>query len=234
MTIGTTPSTTHHECLGRRVAPRDTAPADGVSSSWRANHLVRALLDRLAFGVIVTDGHGRVMIANHAAERILASSGVLAVDRSGRADLRSRRHPDFHDRLVLAARRGRYDGALEALALRGEGSESLAVAFGPLDVGEPAALVIVTQRDDQRRHVATTLRQLYGLTGAEARIAAEFAYGGELAAIAERLGITLSTARTHLKRIFGKVDVPNQAALMRTLVTGPAGLARLLLPVPPT
>jgi DNA-binding CsgD family transcriptional regulator len=42
--------------------------------------------------------------------------------------------------------------------------------------------------------------------------------------LAERLDITLFTARTHVKRVLSKVDARSQAELMRVLLSGPAGL----------
>ncbi|HEX6978904.1 MAG TPA: LuxR C-terminal-related transcriptional regulator [Alphaproteobacteria bacterium] len=66
------------------------------------------------------------------------------------------------------------------------------------------------------------LRQLYGLTRTEARLAVMIASGVTLAAAAAKLDITPSTARTHLQRIFGKTDTHYQVELVALLLRGPA------------
>jgi DNA-binding CsgD family transcriptional regulator len=66
------------------------------------------------------------------------------------------------------------------------------------------------------------LRDWYGLTPAEARVAVLLASGLSLDAIAERLGIGANTALTHLKSIFGKTDTRRQGELIRLLLSNPA------------
>jgi DNA-binding CsgD family transcriptional regulator len=82
--------------------------------------------------------------------------------------------------------------------------------------GAPAALIVEasapTPRDGAQR-----LRLTYGLTEAEARFAEEILKGDGKRAAAERCGISYSTARTHLSRIFDKTGVHRQAALVRLL-----------------
>jgi DNA-binding CsgD family transcriptional regulator len=59
---------------------------------------------------------------------------------------------------------------------------------------------------------------VYRLTPAEARLAALLAEGKHLDAAAALLGITLHTARTHLKRIFSKTAAQSQADLVRLVL----------------
>jgi DNA-binding CsgD family transcriptional regulator len=59
---------------------------------------------------------------------------------------------------------------------------------------------------------------LYGLTRAEARIAHALLDADRLADVAENLGVTLSTVRTHLQRAFEKTDTRRQSELIRLLV----------------
>ena len=68
------------------------------------------------------------------------------------------------------------------------------------------------------------LRQLYGLSRAEARVVALLAQGYKLDATAESLGLVYETVRKHLKQVFDKTGCDRQAELVRLLVTGPATL----------
>ena len=65
------------------------------------------------------------------------------------------------------------------------------------------------------------MQALFGLSPKEAAIAALLAEGMALKQVAERLGIGLSTARTHLVHIFDKTGARNQSALVALMVAGP-------------
>lgn len=61
------------------------------------------------------------------------------------------------------------------------------------------------------------LRGHFGLTDAQAKLAIEIARGGGLKACTRRLGIAISTGRSHLKQIFEKTDTRRQAELVRLI-----------------
>lgn len=63
-----------------------------------------------------------------------------------------------------------------------------------------------------------------GLSRAEAALAVEFANGHRLKTCADRLGISLTTAKTHLQRIFAKAGVSRQTDLMRFILTSTPAL----------
>lgn len=62
------------------------------------------------------------------------------------------------------------------------------------------------------------LRRRFGLTRAEAILALEICKGDGRAAAAKRCGISVSTAHTHLNRIFSKTGTRRQAELLRLLL----------------
>lgn len=68
------------------------------------------------------------------------------------------------------------------------------------------------------------LMSLYSLTQTEAKVAAKLVEYPELSYVADALNISVSTARSHLKRIFRKTDTNRQSVLVHKIVTGPAGL----------
>jgi DNA-binding CsgD family transcriptional regulator len=65
----------------------------------------------------------------------------------------------------------------------------------------------------------TTLEELFGLTPAEATVAVRILSGRGLQSVAGDLGVTLSTVRIHLQRVFEKTDTHRQAELVRLLLT---------------
>ena len=62
------------------------------------------------------------------------------------------------------------------------------------------------------------IRGLYGLTAAEAEVALAVLDGEGVGAIADGLGISVATARTHLHRIFEKTGTKRQAELVRLIL----------------
>ncbi len=61
---------------------------------------------------------------------------------------------------------------------------------------------------------------LYKITPAEARLAARLAALRTIEEAADDLGISISTARTQLKSVFGKTDTRSQSELLMLLATG--------------
>jgi DNA-binding CsgD family transcriptional regulator len=65
------------------------------------------------------------------------------------------------------------------------------------------------------------MKQLYGLTPTEARLADLLLEGLEVRDIANRLTMTLETARFHLKRVLAKTGTRRQTELMRLMLSLP-------------
>ena len=59
-----------------------------------------------------------------------------------------------------------------------------------------------------------------GLTRAEAAFLGEIVKGDGLQAAADRLGVSLATARTHLRHVFEKTGTQRQAELVGLMVLG--------------
>lgn len=75
-------------------------------------------------------------------------------------------------------------------------------------------MILLTDLERQPLPTAALLKQVFGLTSAEARIAVELTSGLSLSEAAETCGITRETAKTHLKAIFFKTDTNRQSALV--------------------
>lgn len=82
-------------------------------------------------------------------------------------------------------------------------------------------------RPGSRQRRATTedgtwLRERFGLTAREARVALLIAEGHAAKEVAVTLGVTVFTVRAHLRNIFAKIGVGRQAALVRVVLrSGP-------------
>jgi DNA-binding CsgD family transcriptional regulator len=191
---------------------------------------LRALdaLDALAIGVIFVDAGCRVVHANAAAEAILARNDGLRRDAGGRLIATVNGESQRLHRLVAeAAPRavGLPSTAGGAIGItRAEPSGSLALMVSPLPaerlplVGtRPMAMLFVSDPQARTSAPAETLMALYGLTAAEARLAAALGTGRTVEDAARNLHITLNTARWHLKHVFHKLGVSHQTELVALL-----------------
>ena len=183
---------------------------------------VSELVQRLSCAAILVDAEARVLLMNHAAETLVESNRGLRISKHKLHTSARNGDATLHALIAHCARDG--------LAECGDGIE-VPTPFGiPLKLsllplrrrlprtmpGTPAALVF-DATGDAPFDFAAQLHWKYGLTDAEARFAQEIVKGDGKRAAAARCGISYSTARTHLSRIFEKTGVHRQAALVRIL-----------------
>lgn len=88
-------------------------------------------------------------------------------------------------------------------------------------VAIPSALVFVCDPTARPKSRAAFMKMMYGLTPAESRLADLLLQGLEVREIADRLGITIETARFHLKRVLAKTGTRRQTELMRLMLSLP-------------
>lgn len=85
------------------------------------------------------------------------------------------------------------------------------------------AVLVIVDTHAHRALLPTTLRILFDLTPAEARLATAIANGVDLASFARRNAVSKETVRNQLKAIFEKTNTrrqPELAALLTTLIPG--------------
>ena len=86
---------------------------------------------------------------------------------------------------------------------------------------ESYALVFVTDPRTPAKSRALVMRQLYGLTPSEARVADHLLDGFEVRDAAAQLDITLETCRFHIKRVLAKTGTRRQSELIRLMLSLP-------------
>jgi len=191
-------------------------------------------LDRMSFGIIILDRDGKPVFVNRQSESVLAQGDGLLRLRDGLSASRPADAAVLRRLVADACGTGGGTGLLPGGALhvaRRPPRRALSVLIAPLRPRSfaladesPAAVVFVGDPERSVEGMGDVLRRLYGLTPAEAAVTALLLEGLRTDQLAERLGITLFTARTHVKRVLSKVDARSQAELVRVLLSGPVGL----------
>lgn len=81
----------------------------------------------------------------------------------------------------------------------------------------PEAMALLLPASDLDATLAQMLRESFGLTTAEARLAVLLAHGLTLAEAAERVGVSIHTVRNQLRAVFDKLGLNRQSELVRAL-----------------
>jgi len=195
------------------IAMRDRTLALSTMASISAR-----LLERLAFAVGVYTPDRSLLLANTAGER-----WARRLEPSGKTTTWHLSRP-FAEMVQAACDPGNPLGAQAARASddHGNHAEVLVLPLPPTHAfasqwQQPAALVVVHEPGAPSVLLDTVLRNLYGLTPAETRLASRLATGEGLPEAAQNMRIRHETARTQLKAVFLKTGCTSQAQFTHLL-----------------
>jgi len=195
------------------------------------------VLDRLERAIVVTGPDGKVRFANRAADQLLSRGDGIDVTR-GR--IRASRSHDTEPLLSLIENAaetsvGGAAMAVDAISIpSAKGGRPLAIVAEPLSPAhggrlgheaERGAILFISDSEACNRPSADRLGTVYGLTPAEGRVASLSVAGDSVASVADQLGVSLNTAKYHLKTVFEKVGVSRQSQLVRRALADVGGLA---------
>lgn len=193
------------------------------STQWL--NTVVAAFDWLHAGFLISSASGELLFANDAAGEILESRDGLALDPTGHVttgltdDL-----PtvgclgEFRDMLLAARKR---NGLILSIA-RPSGRLPLTLILRPtqpdlfhVPTADGGTVFVLIHDPERPAHAGITgLRELYGLTLTEARLANFIMQGKTIEDCAGLLGIRCTTVKMHLRNLYGKTGVQRQSELV--------------------
>jgi DNA-binding CsgD family transcriptional regulator len=198
----------------------------------RARGLAEAF-QLLGSAAVVLDWRGDVILANPAAQQTLTAELRIVKRRLTAGDYETCRSlSDLVDRAtssllgpalrppVAVPRAGRRPLLVYAVPILGEALDLFVHA---------RAVLVVLDPDAHPTAPEEALRVAFGLTTAEARLAARLGSGESLEEAADGLGITKETARSHLKAVFGKTGAHRQSELVALVGRMAAPMSRRAL-----
>lgn len=221
------------------VSTRETLEALANQSGSQARILEAGFdaLSLLHIGLVLCSTAGKVVGVNPVAEEILASrdglemtpDGILRTTQEGKQPLTQTMR-----RVVGHIRAGRFASHDTVLAVeRGGRRRPLTVIIrashvAGKDAGGSKGTVLIMILDSALpvRTIESELRQLYGFSSTEARLANLLMEGKALETCCQELDIQRSTGCTHLRRLFKKTRVHRQSELVGLLLKS-IGLACL-------
>jgi DNA-binding CsgD family transcriptional regulator len=178
-------------------------------------------LDLLADGIALLKRDGGIVYVNAALRRLAAAGNEIRIERNA-IEFAS---PDLHSRFAQAmdAVERMHDSGADHLAAdfavpREDGRPPYTVSVRPLartTRPDAAAMLLVHDPMQQSTAAARMLRELHGLTNAEAQLVQALSSGMTAVAYAESRKLSITTVYTHLRRTREKTGWKSVAELTR-------------------
>lgn len=177
-------------------------------------------------GTVVIDRERRVLFADKKAERLFSKGVGIAVTKGRLRLIEGRADAALRAALSACSPTGTTSPVARRIAVRpNPDATPYSVEVRPVRIAStapgapvPSALLVISDPGLHRDQHLTLLRERFGFTPAEARLALEMRRGDGRAAAARRCRISINTVRTHLTSIFGKTGVTRQAELIKVLM----------------
>jgi hypothetical protein len=187
---------------------------------------LQAVLDGSPSGLLLLDERGTAIFTNKAMHAIVRRGDAFFLDAAG---FLSPRHADARRtfrRLLHDAMHGGAGGALSVPSARSDRGYPVLIARTPAalaDAGWPrrrraAALVIVHDPSSRFPARSDILRQTMDLPDGAAQLALALCGDDDLKTFAERQGITIHTARFHLRTALARTGTRTQTELVRLVI----------------
>jgi DNA-binding CsgD family transcriptional regulator len=190
-----------------------------------------ALLEENPAGIVLLNHGGKVAFANGAAREMARVADSFCF-REGRIKALREGDDAILQRLIAEA----VGHSSSASAARGgpmrlprkSGLRDYVLVVAPLYIAseaseerEPIACILISDPEAIPRRARSMLREVYGLTASEVRVAERMMTGESPERAAAALAIKVSTARVHLAALFRKTETHRQVDLVRLLMSLP-------------
>jgi DNA-binding CsgD family transcriptional regulator len=214
---------------GAQLRSFDTRILRRIDGAWKIvfNSFIQREIEGVAGSFVGLDGKGRIVWASRTALRALEHHSVLEASlgrlRARRPEwnkvlqasiLQSARHHGFFETHKVA---DQFGGPARYPVVLGR-KEDGGVVVVHFSIRDCLTYVRVSGDEDLDRRLQFA-RTVFGLSEGQIRVARRIAMGESLTDLAASLSIRLTTARTHLSRIYDKTGVRSQTALVRLLLS---------------
>jgi DNA-binding CsgD family transcriptional regulator/PAS domain-containing protein len=212
-----------HLCLAMQISEK-------MSTMTYQQYLLQQVFDRLPDAVFILGRDRSILIANRTAHALLEQDDGLSVVNGA---LTAAHRPTADKLRALIAgietgqpdRRHKFDALPIPKRSGGRPLHLFAITavttmednFAPFLAGKPSIFLVVSDPDQQSAPPEDRLTAIFGLTPAEAKLAAALTGGLSVTDYAEKAQITENTARWTLKQVQAKTDCRRQTDLVRLL-----------------
>lgn len=187
-------------------------------------------LNHLPLGIAVVTADGKLLAANRMARDLFEQREGLSLINGTIRTTEETSNDSFY---IFLRNASKEPGAVfdlpngETANCRQHNQQSLLISVAraasltsemPADEDDDRNVILFIENPGWRtKNNIHRLEKNYGLTPTEARLASLIAEGSSIAEVAGLLGISIGTARVHLKRIFAKTGTRRQAELVHLI-----------------
>jgi DNA-binding CsgD family transcriptional regulator len=184
--------------------------------------LCRQVLDTISSAVFVVGLGRKLMFANAAGDVLLREGGMLSTTNGALTARHGAGRASALEQAIDRALQGDAAAGVSGIGVPLVGADGERAAAYVLPVagqdfrgclGPGHCAVFIAQRGEHQPMAVEMLRTMYDMTHAEARVAYFVSLGRRPSDIADCLGISMSTVRSHLKHAFSKSETCDQSSL---------------------
>lgn len=199
-----------------------------LKSVENERHIYEHAMDELAVGSIILDKHYQIIHSNSYADFLLDAHPEITI-KDRRLILANHTEHEKLKSLLEEVHRAHELG--EPSVIKGfryghiESEYSLGFIIKPMakpaasaNLADPVMVIFLSNPHQPRSPSADILSELFGFTRAESTLALLLVNGLSLAEVADELGISRNTAKSHLSAIFSKTGVSRQPKLVQLIL----------------
>ena len=187
------------------------------------------VLNWLPFGVLFVDAQGNVLTKNRKARAMCAENDGLTIERSVLVADSAQETAHLRELILHAAVSNRDQVVTEAMTVaRPSMRRPFTVMVSSLTSIErseagvaPAAVVFVSDPEENYNIAEETVLHFFDLTPAEARLLVALANGSSLSEVSASHRVTVNTLKTQLNHIFRKTGTNRQSDLIKLVFSTP-------------
>jgi pimeloyl-ACP methyl ester carboxylesterase/DNA-binding CsgD family transcriptional regulator len=174
-------------------------------------------LNRLPIALAMIDREGGIVSINRSMSAVVGGNGLLRIESGRLASTPARYLRSAIDHV--------FSDGIEEYSMRiDDPLHGKAISLLFIHAKDAAHATVLAASQSSQALSENALSGFFGLTAAEARVTQQLALGLTVEEAAQELGIKLSTVRTHVQRVFGKVGVRRQPDLLRAIFSSPLWL----------
>lgn len=174
-------------------------------------------LNRLPIALAMIDREGAIVSINRSMSAVVSGNGLLRIESGRLASTPAQYLRSAIDHV--------FSDGIEEYSMRiDDPLRGKAISLLFIHAKNAAHATVLAASQSSQALSENALSGFFGLTAAEARVTQQLALGLTVEEAAQELGIKLSTVRTHVQRVFGKVGVRRQPDLLRAIFSSPLWL----------
>ena len=188
-------------------------------------HGAQAALNAFDHAILRLDRKGRVHFMSYAAETLLRGTPEMQVKDNSLHMATPALQDAFKAAMQSVTASSPQSRSCQSFRLRRSDESSLQIPlllFPSLSFTSAEIMVLLTDPRHGSGARTKTLRELYQLSPAEARVADLLAQGLTVREVADQLKLNLETVRFHVKRLLAKTGSRRQAELMKLMLSLPS------------